>query len=142
MGAMQQQQCPHMQEATGPWEDAQHIQQQHFPNSHTLDRNSPQGPPVHPPGTHSSVSMVGGDPPVMGAVQQQRPHLAHTLDLPPGFHQQSILANHAAAQAGDNAAAMANGQEDGDNQSAALEAQQQHPKRRGTRAGRISKEHL
>ena len=47
------------QEATGPWEDAQHIQQQHFPNSHKLDRNSPQGPPVHSPKIHSSASMIG-----------------------------------------------------------------------------------
>ena len=86
--------------------------------------------------------MVGGDPPVMSAAQQQRPHLAHTLDLPPGFLQQAILANHAAAQAGDNAAAIANGPEDDDNELTAYEAQQQQPKRRGTRAGRISKEHL
>ncbi|DBB14721.1 TPA: hypothetical protein ACH3X3_004340 [Trebouxia sp. C0006] len=28
----------------GPWEVAQHVQQQRFPNSHNLDRNSPQGP--------------------------------------------------------------------------------------------------
>ena len=122
----------------GPWEFAQHIQQQHFSNSHNLDRNSPQGPPVHPLGTHSSGSMVGRDAPVMAAAQkqQQLPHLAHTLDLPPGFSQQAVLANHAAAQAGDNAAAMANGQED--------EAQQQYYKRptHGTRAGRILKEHL
>ncbi len=58
---------------TGPW--AQHPQQQQRPNSPNSDRNSPQGPPVHPPGTHTSASMVGGDPPVMGAAQQQRPHL-------------------------------------------------------------------
>ncbi|DBB01744.1 TPA: hypothetical protein ACH3X1_000367 [Trebouxia sp. C0004] len=86
--------------------------------------------------------MVGGDPPVMHAAQQQRPHLAHSLALPLGFHQQSILANHAAAQAGDNAAATANGQEDGDDELAALEAQQQHPKKRGIRAGRVSRKHL
>ena len=138
-----QQQCPHMQEATGPWEAAQHVQQQRSPNSHTLDRNSPQGPPVHSPGTHSSASMVGGDPPMMGAAQQQqqqRPLMAPTLDLPPGFQQQSILANHAAAQAGDNAAAMATGQEDGDNELAALEAQQQRPKtKRENRSGRIAR---
>jgi hypothetical protein len=131
------------QDARGPWEDAQHVQQQQLPNSHTLDRNSPQGPPVHSPGTHSSASMVGGDPPMMGAAQQQqqqRPLMAPTLDLPPGFQQQSILANHAAAQAGDNAAAMATGQEDGDNELAALEAQQQRPKtKRENRSGRIAR---
>ncbi len=112
----------------GPWEVAQHVQQQRFPNSHNLDRNSPQGPPVHPQTTHSSGTMVGGDPSVMGAAQQQQhPHLAHTLDLPPGFHQQAVLANHAAA--------MANGQED--------EAQQQHKRPvRGICAGKISKEHM
>ena len=129
------------QDARGPWEDAQHVQQ--LPNSHTLDRNSPQGPPVDSPGTHSSASMVGGDPPMMGAAQQQqqqRPLMAPTLDLPPGFQQQSILANHAAAQAGDNAAAMATGQEDGDNELAALEAQQQRPKtKRENRSGRIAR---
>ncbi len=121
------------QAVNGPWEVAQHIQQQCFPNSHNLDRNSPQGPPVHPPTTHSSGSMVGGHPSVMPTAQQQhRPHLPHTLHLPPGFSQQAVLANHA----GGNAAAMANGQED--------EAQQQYYKRptRGTRAGRISKEYL
>ncbi len=118
----------------GPWEAAQHMQQQR-PNSHNLDRNSPQGPPVHPQGNPRSASMVGGDPHVMAAAQQQHPHLAHTVDLPPGFPRQAVLANHAAAQAGDNAAAMASGQED--------EAQQQHFKRptRGICAGRISKEH-
>ncbi len=85
--------------------------------------------------------MVGGDPPMMGAAQQQqRPLMAPTLDLPPGFQQQLILANHGAAQAGDNAAAMATGQEDGDNELAALEAQQQRPKmKRGNRAGRIAR---
>ena len=123
------------QDARGPWEDAQHTQQQHFPNSHTLGRNSPQGPPVHPPGTHSSASMVDGDLPVMGAAQQQRPHLAHTLDLPPGFLQQAVLANHAAA--------MAIGQDNGYNESAALEAQQQNSKNNhGSRAGRVSRSHL
>ena len=131
------------QDARGPWEDAQHVQQQQLPNSHTLDRNSPQGPPVHSPGTHSSASMVGGDPPMMGAAQQQqqqRPLMAPTLDLPPGFQQQLILANHGAAQAGDNAAAMATGQEDGDNELAALEAQQQRPKtKRENRSGRIAR---
>ena len=129
------------QDARGPWEDAQHVQQQQLPDSHILDRNSPQGPPVHSPGTHSSASMVGGDPPMMGAAQQQqRPLMAPTLDLPPGFQQQLILANHGAAQAGDNAAAMATGQEDGDNELAALEAQQQRPKmKRGNRAGRIAR---
>ncbi|KAL0032968.1 hypothetical protein WJX77_008873 [Trebouxia sp. C0004] len=38
-----------------------------------------------------------------------------------------------AEQPSDNAAAMANGQEDGD---------EQHPKKRGTRAGRVSRKHL
>ena len=74
------------QEARGPWEDAQHVQQQHSPNSHTRDRNSPQGPPVHSLETHSSASMIGGDPPVMGEAQQQQqqqcPLTAPTLDLP------------------------------------------------------------
>ena len=134
-----QQQCPHSQEATGPWEAAQHVQQLHFPNSHTLDRNSPQGPPVHSPAAHNSATMVGGDPPVIGAAQQQCPLMAPTLDLPPGFQQLSIIANHAAAQAGDNA--VATGQEAGDLESAALEAQQCAKTRRGVRAGQISRRH-
>lgn len=59
---------------TGPW--TLHSQQQQRPNSPNSDRNSPQGPLVHPPGTHTSASMVGEDPPVMGAAQQQqRPHM-------------------------------------------------------------------
>ncbi len=141
MGAMQQQQRLRMKEARGPWEDAQHIQQQRFPNSHTLDWNSPQGPPVHSPATHSSGSMVGGNLPEIGAQQQQQqcPLMAPTLDLPPGFQQQSIFANHAAAQAGDNA--VASGQEDGDCESAALEAQQRPKIQRGVRAGRVSRQH-
>ena len=78
----------------------------------------------------------------MGAAQQQqRPHLALTLDLPSGFPQQAILANHAAAQAGNIAAAMAIGREDADNVSAVLEAQQQHLKR-PIRRPRAGKEHL
>ncbi len=130
------------QEARGPWEDAQHVQQQHFPNSHKLDRNSPQGPPVHSQTIHSSGTMVGEDPPETGTQQQQQcPLMAPMLDLPPGFQQQSLLDNHAAAQAGDNAAAMTNGQEDGAPESAALEGQQ-HPKpKRGARSGRISRGH-
>ncbi|KAL0032872.1 hypothetical protein WJX77_003972 [Trebouxia sp. C0004] len=47
-----------------------------------------------------------------------------------------------AEQPSDNAAATANGQEDGDDELAALEAQQQHPKKRGIRAGRVSRKHL
>ena len=131
------------QEARGPWEDAQHVQQQHFPNSHTLDRNSPQGPPVHSLETHSSASMIGGDPPVMGEAQQQQqqqcPLTAPTLDLPPGVQQQSSFANHAAAQAGDDA--VATGQQDGDLVSAELDGQQ-HPKaKRKVRAGKVSRGH-
>jgi len=46
--------------------------------------------------------MVGGDPQVMGAVQQQqqqqqRPHMDPLQDLPPGFSIQSSTANHEAA---------------------------------------------
>jgi len=63
-----QQQRPHTKEATGPWEVAQHVQQR--PNSHKLDRNSPQGPPVLSLAIRSLASLVVQDPPVLGAVQQ------------------------------------------------------------------------
>ena len=125
-------------EARGPWEAAQHVQQQRSPNSHTLDRNSPQGPPVHPPETHSSAAVVGGEPPEIGAAQQQQfPLMAPTLDLPPGVQQQSLLANHSTAQADDNKAATV--QQDGGIGEAALEAQQRPKIKRGPRAGRVSR---
>ena len=64
------QQRPHMKEARGPWEAAQHAQQQRRPNSHTLDRNSPQGPPVQSLAIRRLANLVAQEPPVMGAVQQ------------------------------------------------------------------------
>jgi len=78
------------QDARGPWEDAQHVQQQQLPDSHILDRNSPQGPPVHSPGTHSSASMVGGDPPMMGAAQRSS---SSALSWPPHWTCLQVFSN-------------------------------------------------
>ncbi len=44
---------------------------------------------LHSSATHRSASILGGDPPVMGAMQQQqqqRPLEAPALDLPPACH--------------------------------------------------------
>ena len=84
---------------------------------------SPQGPPVHSPETHSSASIVGGDPPEVGAAQQQQ-HCPLMLDLPPASHLQASTAKHVPATAFDRAAALAE-QQEGISGSAALEQQQQ-----------------
>jgi len=60
------------QAAKGPWAAAQQMQQQQRPNSQPLDRNSLQGPPADSSASLSAASMVGVDPRVMGAVQQQQ----------------------------------------------------------------------
>ncbi len=121
-----QQQRPHMQEARGPWEAAQHVQQQHFPNSHTLDRNSPQGPPVHFPAVHNSANKT-----FTAQQQRQRPRVDPLQDLPPGFSNQSSTPHHAGAVRVNRAAAVA-GQEEGRDRTA-LEQEQQRPSKKSSR---------
>ena len=121
MGAAQQQR-PHMKEARGPWEAAQHVQQKHFPNSHKLDRNISQGPPVHSLKAHNSANKI-----YTAQQQRQRPGVDPLQDLPPGFSNQSATTHHAHAPRV-NRAALA-GQEEGRNGTALAQEQQRPTKK-------------
>ncbi len=119
----QQQQYPHMQGARGPWEAAQHVQQQRRPNSHTLDRNSPQGPPAHSSAVHNSANKTN-----TAQQQRQRPRMDPLQDLPPGCSNQSSTPHHARTMKINRAAALA-GQEEGID-GTALAQEQQRPSKR------------
>ncbi|DBA74959.1 hypothetical protein WJX77_003778 [Trebouxia sp. C0004] len=136
MGAAQQQR-PHMQEARGPWAAAQHVQQQHRSNSHTLDKNSPQGHPVHSSAAHNSASKT-----YSAQQQRQRPAVDPLQDLPPGFSNHSSTPHHARA-ARVNRAAAVTGQEG--REGTALAQEQQRPGKKASRkysGGQRKKEHM
>ena len=121
MGAAQQH--PHMKEERGPWEVAQHAQQQRFPNSHIWDRNSPQGPPVHYTEPRSSAKKR-----YSAQQQRQRPHADPLQELPPGFTNLSSTTHHAHATKVNRAAAVT-GQEDSRGRTAHAQ-EQQYPSKR------------
>ena len=121
MGAAQQH--PHMKEERGPWEVAQHAQQQRFPNSHIWDRNSPQGPPVHYTEPRSSAKKR-----YSAQQQRQRPHADPLQELPPGFTNLSSTTHHAHATKVNRAAAVT-GQEDSRGGTAHAQ-EQQYPSKR------------
>ncbi|DBB14720.1 TPA: hypothetical protein ACH3X3_004340 [Trebouxia sp. C0006] len=61
----------------GPWEVAQHVQQQRFPNSHNLDRNSPQGPLLSIPKQPTAQAVLANHAAAMANGQEDEAQQQH-----------------------------------------------------------------